>query len=145
MPETPFHSARVLLLDTSQDHTTVLEKVRQLQLQETHTIWQLNKSYWRPLARNALDNQQAGFERAARPFEQAARDEVQPAVASTAANVTVIPVSPPSNVGQRAEDHFSQQQIFLLTEMHTASEGALESLRQSLVPETYAEIGRAVP
>ena len=123
------------------NHTTVLKEVRQLQLQKTHTIWQMNKSYWRSLARNALDNEQAGFERAARQFEQAARDEVQPAVANTAEIGRVILVSPPSNVEQRAEDHFSQQQISLLTDMHTASERALESLEQSLVPEAYAEMG----
>ena len=34
VPETPFHSARVLVLDTSHNHTTVLEEVRQLQLQK---------------------------------------------------------------------------------------------------------------
>ena len=73
----------------------------------------MNESNLRNQARNAMDNQQAGFERAAREFEQAARDEIQPAAANTAENVTVILVSPPSNVEQRAEDHFSQQQISL--------------------------------
>ena len=96
------------------------------QRKQTHTIFRNilaeQHVYWLEQGRNALNFQQADFERAAQEYEQAARDEVHVAVAQATE------MSRAEMRKRKAKKTWTSHQVMLLSEVNRAGD-AMEKTR----------------
>ena len=88
--------------------------------------------------------QQAGFERAAQKYEQAARGEVHVAVAQAADMAGAEMLAKMGALVQRFEQSWISHQVILLDEMSSVAGDALENQIRSLLSEGNAELPRHV-
>ena len=98
--------------------------------------------HWQEQGRQAWNFQQAGFERAAQGYVQAARDEVHVAVAQATemsrAEMREVRRAPKKQVEKTWKSH----QGTLLNEMNIVASDALENPRRSLLNEATTELQR---
>ena len=92
--------------------------------------------------RNALNSQQAGCERAAQDFEEAARDEVHVAVAQATEVSGKEMRETMGALDNQAEQNWISHQVSLRDKTKSVAGDALENQRRSLLYEATAELQR---
>ena len=89
-----------------------------------------NTAFWREQSRNTLNYQDAGFREATQRQEQAARDQVEAAVAEATAQTQTSMVSNMMRIEQLAEHTTTAQQFKLVAETNTLAETALTKTKE---------------
>ena len=92
-----------------------------------------HKTSQREQVRTDLNFQQAGFERAAQEYEQAARDEVHVAGARKCLDEEMLETM--GALENEAEHTWTSHQIMSLHEMNSVTGGALDNQRRKLLSE----------
>ena len=89
-----------------------------------------------------MNFQQAGFERAAREYEQVARDKVHVAVAQASERCRTEMWERKNALEKQAEQTVTSHQVTKLNEMSSVAGDAMENWRRSLINEATAELQR---